>query len=119
MPGGTQALHRTEKVGVSLDGAPAVVLRRPTLLGAILIKARAVTSRRGKKFHSDRQDLVLLLSVVDDPRALAREEKLKKSEKRWLRKTEHDLDLEDPELRERLSGEAVIRAQQAFLLLTA
>jgi hypothetical protein len=40
VPGGTQALRRAERVRVSLDGAPAVIVRRPSLLGAILLKAR-------------------------------------------------------------------------------
>ncbi len=118
VPGGTQALRRTEKVGVSLDGAGVVILRRPTLLGAILIKARALASRRGPKFESDRQDLALLLSIVEDPRALIQKGNLKRSEKRWLRKIEHDLDLEDPGLRDLFSEELVVRAEQAFRLLT-
>jgi hypothetical protein len=58
VPGGTQALRRTETVGVSLAGRPPRMLRRPDLLGAILIKARAVASRRRAKFDSDRQDLI-------------------------------------------------------------
>ena len=37
--GGSQALHRTEVVLVSLDGEEPVAVRRPNLLGAILIKA--------------------------------------------------------------------------------
>jgi hypothetical protein len=42
VPGGTQALHRSEIVMVSVEGDPAVSMRRPSLLGAVLIKARAV-----------------------------------------------------------------------------
>ncbi len=71
VPGGTQALTRTEIVRVSLDGSSSVELRRPNLLGAILVKTRAVAQRRDK-FESDRQDLIRLLSFVDDPRALAK-----------------------------------------------
>lgn len=62
VPGGTQALRRTETVRVSLQGGPAVELRRPSLLGAILIKARVVAKQRRLKFDSDRQDLILLLT---------------------------------------------------------
>jgi hypothetical protein len=44
--GGSQALQRTEAVLVSLEGGKSVAVRRPRLLGAILIKARVVTKRR-------------------------------------------------------------------------
>jgi hypothetical protein len=119
VPGGTQALRRTEKVRVSLDGGSAVVLRRPTLLGAVLIKARVVAKRRRLKFDSDRQDLVLLLTFIEDPRALARDEELKKTETRWLRKVEFLLDFDDPMLAERLPDGAAARAEQAYRLLIA
>jgi hypothetical protein len=41
VPGGSQALNRSEVVTVSVEGK-AFELRRPTLLGAILIKARSI-----------------------------------------------------------------------------
>jgi hypothetical protein len=79
VPGGTQALRRAETVTVSVGGRE-FALRRPTLLGAILIKARSVMK------HSDpasqREDLLRLLAMVEDPRALAIE--LRPSERRWL-----------------------------------
>lgn len=86
--GGSQALARTEVVLVSLNGSQPIAVRRPNLLGAILIKARVVAERRKEKFASDRQDLIKLLTYVEDPRALARDGRLKPSEKRWLRKVE-------------------------------
>ena len=43
VPGGRQALSRTETVLVSLDGTPPRRLRRPNLLGAILKDARSST----------------------------------------------------------------------------
>jgi hypothetical protein len=119
VPGGTQALNRSEVVMVSLDGGPAVPVRRPSLLGAILIKARVVAKKRKKKFDSDRQDLVLLLSLVDDPRALAVEGKIKESEKKWLRSIEEKLDFFDPLLSELFPPEKLERAVQAFRLLIA
>jgi hypothetical protein len=64
--GGTQALRRAEIVLVSLDGADPVAMRRLSLLGAILIKARVVTKRRDGKYPSDRQDLIRLLGYVED-----------------------------------------------------
>jgi hypothetical protein len=67
IPGGSQALARTETVEVEINGAIAHV-RRPTLLGAVLIKARSIL------VHADpdaqRADLVLLLSLIEDPSAL-------------------------------------------------
>ena len=54
VPGGTQALARIEIVEVSLDGGEPVAVKRPSLLGAILIKARVVKVRR-EKLESDRQ----------------------------------------------------------------
>jgi hypothetical protein len=115
VPGGTQALRRTERIGVSLTGGPPRMLRRPDLLGAILIKARAVASRRGTKFDSDRQDLVQLLSYVERPRELARE--LRGGERKWLQTLEQPLDFEDPTLRSELGIDVLERARQALLLL--
>jgi hypothetical protein len=93
--GGSQALSRTEPVLVRLADSPPVILRRPSLLGAILIKARVVAKRRKEKFDSDRQDLIRLLTYVEDPRALAREEQLKSSERKWLRNVTTDLNFDD------------------------
>ena len=80
VPGGTQAIHRTGLVEVRL-GELAGFLPRPNLLGAILIKARAVDADEAKE--NQRQDLAFLLGLVEDPRALAAE--LRASERGWLR----------------------------------
>jgi hypothetical protein len=117
--GGTQALRRTEVVLVSLDGSPPVAMRRPNLLGAILIKARAIAKRRKKKFDSDRQDLIRLLSYVEDPRGLAHDEQLKASERTWLRNIEADLNFGDPVLTPLFPVATLERAQAAFRLLSA
>ncbi len=117
--GGTQALRRTEVVLVSLGGAPPVAMRRPSLLGAILIKARVVDKRRKEKFASDREDLIRLLSYVEDPRALASDEDLKSSEKRWLRDVERLLGFSDAGVETLFSAAVLERAQQAFRLLCA
>jgi hypothetical protein len=119
VPGGKQALKRTETVLVSLDGSSPVELRRPNLLGAILIKARAVAKKRHEKFESDRQDLTLLLSFVDDPRALAKDGGLKKTEKKWLRDIERKLDLADPALGSLFAPDVSARAVQAYKLLSS
>lgn len=119
VPGGSQALSRTEMVLVSLDGAPPVAVRRPNLLGAILIKACAVAKKRREKFESDRQDLIRLLSFVEDPRALATEGGLKKGERRWLRDIERKLDFSDPSLGEAFPPDALALAVQAYRLFVS
>lgn len=91
VPGGSQALARHEEITVRL-GQRTFTLRRPTLLGAILIKARSLVVHHDPE--SQREDLLLLLSLVDDPRAMARE--LKKSERRWLRDAEAPLSFDRP-----------------------
>jgi hypothetical protein len=118
VPGGSQALSRTEVVRVSLDGDPPVGLRRPSLLGAILIKARAVAARRDR-FDSDRQDLIRLLSFVHDPRALADEERLRTTERRWLRDIEPLMAFDDAALTNVFPAGDVGRAGQAYRLLIA
>lgn len=94
-------------------------MRRPSLLGAILIKARVVAKRRKEKFDSDRQDLIRLLSYVEDPRGLARDEQLKATEKQWLRKVERPLDFDDAALPALFPSVVIERARQAFRLLSA
>ena len=115
--GGSQALSRTEPVLVRLANSPPVILRRPSLLGAILIKARVVAKRRKEKFDSDRQDLVRLLTYVEDPRALARKEQLKASERKWLRNISADLNFNDRSLPALFPGDRLERAEQAFRLM--
>jgi hypothetical protein len=117
VPGGTQALNRSEVVMVSVNRQPAVAMRRPSLLGAILIKARVVAKERKEKFDSDRQDLILLLGLIEDPRTLASKGGLKKSEKKWLRDIEEKIAFSDSVLSDLFSPEAVTRATQAFRLL--
>lgn len=117
--GGRQALNRAETVRVSLDGAAPVELRRPSLLGAILIKARAVAEQRRQKFESDRHDLIRLLSFVSDPRTLAEEEDLRKSEKKWLRDIDGLLNFEEPALANLFPAGELTSAEQAHCLLVA
>ena len=58
MPGGSQALKRTEKVAIAIDGGSPSTIRRPTLLGAILLKARALKVH--ERTEDQRQNLILL-----------------------------------------------------------
>lgn len=80
VPGGSQALQRTELVEVAVGDARGV-LPRPNLLGAILVKARAIAVDDAKE--SQRLDTAFLLTLVPDPQALATT--ITASEKAWLR----------------------------------
>jgi hypothetical protein len=80
-------------------------LRRPTLTGAILIKARSLVKHADP--DSQRQDLIRLPSLVHDPRTMASE--LKRTERGWLRNAGPMLRLDE---RSR-------RAELAFRLLIA
>ena len=117
VPGGTQALRRTETVLVSIDGGQPRPVRRPNLLGAVLIKARAIAKRRKGKFDSDRQDLIRLLSYLEDPRGLATD--LAGNERRWLQAVEAPLNFDDPRLPRVIPVDALVRARHALLLLTS
>jgi len=88
VPGGTQALERTEAVDVRL-GDRIGRLPRPSLLGAILLKARAVGAAPDEA-AKHRGDLAALLGLVADPRALAVD--LRSTERKWLRVREELLD---------------------------
>jgi hypothetical protein len=109
IPGGSQAITRSETVTVIVGGR-SFELRRPTLLGAVLIKARSLM------VHSDpetqREDLLRLLALIDDPRETAAD--LRKTEREWLRVAEQRLGLSGPSL---LDAEAMRRAGLAYRLL--
>ena len=81
VPGGTQALHRSAPVDVrtrSLSGAVSL----PNLLGAILVKVRAIDV--DDEPQAQRSDVAFLLSLVEDPDELAMS--CLPAEKGWLRK---------------------------------
>lgn len=65
VPGGTQALNRNEPVEVTI-GRRVGIVPRPNLLGAIVLKARAVDVDDVPA--NQRQDLAFLLTLVDNPR---------------------------------------------------
>ena len=109
VPGGTQALERSEEVSVRVGGR-SFELRRPTLLGAILIKARSLIVHGDPA--SQREDLLRLLSLIAEPRELAAE--LRDSERKWLRQSEERLDLQAPSL---LVADLQRRAELAYRLL--
>lgn len=109
VPGGSQALARSETVTVTVSGH-SFELRRPMLLGAVLIKARSLM------VHSDpetqREDLLRLLALIEDPRKMAAD--LRNTERQWLRVTEQRLNLSRPS---QLDAETMRRAELAYRLL--
>lgn len=70
VPGGTQALNRTEMVPVAHSDQMGFV-PRPSLLGAIIVKASAISVDDVPT--AQEHDLALLLSMVADPAELAAE----------------------------------------------
>lgn len=81
VPGATQALNRSELVTVTVEETTGSI-PRPSLLGALLVKARAVDVDDVPQ--SQLQDLAFLLSLVPDPDELQAE--LRGSERRWLQR---------------------------------
>lgn len=113
IPGGTQALERSETVVIVLDGE-RIPLRRPTLLAAILLKARSL------KVHShpddQREDLITLLGLMQDLRAAAGA--LKATERRWLRAAGAKLNVDDDSLLTRFQETHLKVARASYALLT-
>lgn len=91
VPGGSQALPRTELVVVGV-GERRGSLPRPDLLGAILVKARAV--RIDDVPEAQLRDLAFLLTLVSDPFEMR--EQLQPGEHRWLLRCEALLDPRHP-----------------------
>lgn len=81
IPGGSQALHRTESVLVRLDDRAALV-PRPNLAGAILLKSRAVGVSQDPDKH--RGDLCGLFGMVKDPELLRTE--MTRIERGWVKR---------------------------------
>lgn len=90
-PGGTQALNRSGLVVVTVSGdtgrPPRTgLVRRPSVLGALVAKAAATTLAVRVNPERDWEDAALLLCLVDDPLA-AREDCSAKDLKRLRRLT--------------------------------
>lgn len=113
VPGGTQALQRTELVPVVI-GTSTGFVPRPSLLGAIISKAGAVEISDAPE--AQRVDLVFLLSLVDDPRTM-RGELAKRDRKRLIARRELN-DVNHPAWA-MLNTEAQARGRAALRLLTA
>ncbi len=86
VPGGTQALQRAVLVSLDIGGRRCDV-PVPGLLGAILVKVRAIGIDDVPA--SQRRDTAFLLSLLDDPVAAATQ--LKGNERRWLAAEAGDL----------------------------
>lgn len=93
IPGGSQALNRIETVILVIDGE-RIKLHRPTLIGAILLKARSV--RVHSRPEDQRHDVIQLLGLMTDPRTVIGT--LTKTERRWLRAIDDHLALDDRQL---------------------
>jgi hypothetical protein len=91
VPGGTQALRRSELIGIRV-GKHEGNVPRPDLLGAILIKARAVGIDDAPQ--DQRQELCFLLTLVGDPVSMAAQ--LAGRESGWLRQRSELLDRNHP-----------------------
>lgn len=91
VPGGTQALKRSSLVIVRSRGVEGA-LPLPNLLGAILVKVRAI--EKDDLPDAQRGDVALLLQLVENPDELA--EDLSRTEKKWLRRHEYFGDPDDP-----------------------
>lgn len=113
IPGGTQALQRSETIALILDGERTPV-HRPTLLGAILLKTRSLKVH--ERPEDQRDDLITLLGLVEDPRATAAT--LRRTERTWLRNAAARLDLADETLGGRFDHVHLRTARASYALLT-
>jgi hypothetical protein len=80
VPGGTQALKRSLRINVRAGTTPGAI-PTPNLLGALLVKLRAIDI--DDQPDAQRRDVAFLLSLVADPDPL--EIDISASERRWLR----------------------------------
>ena len=90
VPGGTQALQRS--AGVELRTRSAVgSVPLPNLLGAILVKVRAIDV--DDEPQAQRSDVAFLLSLAENPDEMA--EQCSRTERNWLRKHPYFADPND------------------------
>lgn len=114
VPGGTQALQRIETVEILVAGQAATV-RRPTLIAAILLKARAL--RVHPRPEDQRHDLITLLSLLSDPRAACAE--ITRKEVRWLHAIAGQLAIDDVDLADSFTAVQLRTARASYRLLVA
>jgi hypothetical protein len=80
--GGTQALQRTEAVGVTVDGREGFV-RRPTLVGALVVKAAAHGNPGDVDPRRHRRDFLVLAGLITASDVAS--EELTKNDRRRVR----------------------------------
>lgn len=80
VPGGTQALKRSRMINVRV-GTTHGAIPTPNILGALLVKVRAIDI--DDQPDSQRRDVAFLLSLIIDPDPL--EMDISATERRWLR----------------------------------
>lgn len=90
VPGGTQALSRTERITVTHEGRRGTI-PRPTLLAAIVGKAAATALASPERHY---RDLALLCALVADPFDLA--EQMSRKDRQRLRLARRLLDNAHP-----------------------
>ncbi|MFT6290730.1 MAG: hypothetical protein ACJAR2_001321 [Ilumatobacter sp.] len=112
VPGGTQALERTELVPVATATRSGHV-PRPSLLGAVVGKAMAVAVDDAP--NAQRLDFVFLLSLIDDPFDLA--DRLTTKDRQRLRARKELIEGEHRVWNE-LDTDARDRARTALRILT-
>ncbi|MFJ6633343.1 hypothetical protein ACIQMR_18420 [Streptomyces sp. NPDC091376] len=115
VPGGRQAVQRTEGVKVQLDERVGVIYR-PSLLGAIVGKAAALSIPTAPKDKHYR-DLAFLLSLPGNPITLKRE--LTKGDKRRLATAKALLDPGHAAWRELRDAEAEADGQAMYRFLAS
>jgi hypothetical protein len=81
VPGGSQALRRRQTVDITTRGHGGSI-PIPNLLGALLVKIRAIEV--ADEPQAQRRDVGFLLSLVEDPDTIAQE--MSASERGWLRR---------------------------------
>jgi hypothetical protein len=112
VPGGTQALRRSRPVEIK-RGERTGHIPRPDLLGAILVKTRAVEV--DDLPEAQLSDLAFLLGLIEDPRQLATQ--FQGKERGWLRRRKELLEREHPAWRD-LPQEEADGGHIAFRIMT-
>ena len=102
-----------DTVLVVIDGE-RIALHRPTLLGAILLKARSM--RVHSRPEDQRQDVIQLLGLMTDPRSVI--DSLTRAERKWLRNIDDKLALDDRELDATVDAASLRVARAAYRRLT-
>ncbi len=111
VPAGTQALTRTELLPVRMETREGMV-PRPSLLGAVISKAAAVDVDDVPQ--AQRQDLVFLLALVEDPLGAA--DLLTPKDRRRIRRRSELTNAEHPAW-QTLTQEQRDRARAVFAIL--